>query len=85
MLMPGSRCPGIHIAQDTLFAAMVSILATLNFTPACGEHGEPEMPTLEYTSGLLCEVRPFKCSIKPRSARAMALVVDAAEEAERAT
>jgi hypothetical protein len=48
-----SICPGRGITLDTLFAAISSILATLNITPPCEEHETPRSSILEYTNGAL--------------------------------
>jgi hypothetical protein len=81
-----SICPGMNIARDTLFAAISSMLVTLTITPASEELNAPRSSNLEYsTSGLFCEVLPFDCSIKPRSAKAAALIVQAAKDVHRDT
>jgi hypothetical protein len=78
-----SICPGMNIARDMLFAAISSMLATLNITPASEEHGAPKLSTLEYTtSGTIYQVLPFDCSIKPRSTEAAALIAQAAKDAD---
>jgi hypothetical protein len=80
-----SICPGMDISRDTLFAAISSMLATLTITPPCEEHGAQRPSTLEYTGGTICQVMPFDCSIKPRSARAAALIAQVAMDVERDT
>jgi hypothetical protein len=76
----------MNIARDTLFAAISSMLASLNITPASDELGAPRSSTLEYNSGgLFHEVLPFACTIKPRSTKAGALIAQAAKDADRDT
>jgi hypothetical protein len=76
----------MNVARDTLFAAISSMLATLNITPTAEQLGAPRSLILEYnTSGAFCAVLPFDCSIKPRSAKAAALIAQAAKDANRDT
>jgi hypothetical protein len=72
----------MDISRDTLFAAISSMLATLTIAPPCEEHGAPRSSTLEYTSGTICQVMPFDCSIKPRSAEAARLIAHAAKDTD---
>ncbi|KAF7371180.1 Cytochrome P450 [Mycena sanguinolenta] len=67
-------CPGRHMAQDSVWINVVSILATFNITKAVGDDRQVIEPTYEYYSGLITIPLPFKCSIKPRSKRAADLI-----------
>jgi hypothetical protein len=75
----------MNLSRDTLFAAISSMLATLEITPASGLDAPRSSAFQYHTSGLLCAVLPFDCSIKPRSARAVALIAQVAKDAERNT
>ncbi|KAF7345573.1 hypothetical protein MVEN_01576000 [Mycena venus] len=68
-------CPGRHMAHASMWISAVSILATFDITKAVGEDGKAIGPTYEYEdTGLLSMPLPFKCTIKPRSQRAVDLV-----------
>ncbi|TFY66279.1 hypothetical protein EVG20_g4806 [Dentipellis fragilis] len=62
-------CPGSHIAESFMYIYIVTIVALFNISSVPGEE-----PTYSYTSGALVHPAPFKCTIKPRSARAEALL-----------
>ncbi|KAF9479499.1 cytochrome P450 [Pholiota conissans] len=72
-------CPGSHIATSVLWLTAASILSTFNISKAVDENGMPIEPNVEYKSGLICHPYPFKCSIKPRSKEAEALIRSAAD------
>ncbi|KAG2007047.1 cytochrome P450 [Coprinopsis cinerea AmutBmut pab1-1] len=57
-------CPGLHIAVETVWLAIVSILAVFNIEPVEGT----DVSELDrYTSGLILHPLPFKCKFVPRS------------------
>ncbi|KAJ7650752.1 cytochrome P450 [Roridomyces roridus] len=60
-------CPGRHMAWDTVWITMASILATFDISKALDADGRPIEPEQGYTSQLVCVPVPFECSIKPRS------------------
>ncbi|TFY66371.1 hypothetical protein EVG20_g4713 [Dentipellis fragilis] len=62
-------CPGLHIAESLMYIYAVTIVALFDITSVPGE-----VPTYSFTSGSLVRPVPFKCTIKPRSARAEALL-----------
>lgn len=67
-------CPGKFVADQSVWATIVSILATLRIERAndrCGNHIDV-IP--EFTSGLSSRPKPFCCSIKVRSAAAERLI-----------
>jgi len=70
-------CPGMHVADPTLFINCSSILATMNITATIGKDGKPVLPDVHYTSGIIVHPKPFQCHIAPRSAKAAGLITDA--------
>jgi hypothetical protein len=68
------------MAENTLWAAIVSLLAAFDIKPVKDIDGDP--PKIEWTSGVLSAPRPFDSMITPRTARARVLVEEAAEAAE---
>ncbi|KAF8210916.1 cytochrome P450 [Mycena galopus ATCC 62051] len=73
-------CPGRHMVHDSLWLNVVSVLATFDITKAVGEDGQVIEPTHEYSSTLVAMPLPFKCNMKPRSQRAIDLIVATEEE-----
>ncbi|KAJ7146878.1 cytochrome P450 [Mycena epipterygia] len=67
-------CPGRHMAMSSMWITVASVLAVFDITKAVGEDGKIIEPSYEYTPDLISAPLPFKCSIKPRSADALALI-----------
>ncbi|KAJ3936904.1 MAG: cytochrome P450 [Lentinula lateritia] len=72
-------CPGMHFADTTVFACCVTSLAILDIDK-CNENGVVIEPVNDQTSGTISHPKPFKCSIKPRSPKAVALVQSSDEQ-----
>ncbi|KAH7926379.1 cytochrome P450 [Leucogyrophana mollusca] len=60
-------CPGRHLADASLWSAMVSLLATFNFTKARDSEGNPIGFEPQWIAGVTLRPRPFPCEISPRS------------------
>ncbi|KAJ7776058.1 cytochrome P450 [Mycena maculata] len=73
-------CPGRHLATSSLWIAVVSILAVYDISKTVPEDGEPIEPQHQYSSALVSAPLPFKCSIKPRSQAAAALLESMANQ-----
>ncbi|KAJ7146858.1 cytochrome P450 [Mycena epipterygia] len=67
-------CPGRHMVMSSMWITVASILAVFNITKAVGDDGQTIEPSYEYSSDLVNAPLPFKCSIKPRSPDAVALI-----------
>ncbi|KAK1231056.1 hypothetical protein PQX77_005832 [Marasmius sp. AFHP31] len=67
-------CVGMHLAEATLWLCIVMSLAVFDITPVIGEDGQPIIPEHENTSGTISHPVAFKCNIKPRLEKAMALI-----------
>ncbi|KAJ7748921.1 cytochrome P450 [Mycena metata] len=67
-------CPGQFIGASSVFISVASILASFDITKAIGDDGAPIEPTYEYSTGLVHTPLPFKCSIRPRSQSAIAVI-----------
>ncbi|KAF7359221.1 hypothetical protein MSAN_01264200 [Mycena sanguinolenta] len=67
-------CPGRHMAMSSVWITIARILAAFDITKAVDEKGQVIEPTYEYFAGLVVQPLPFKCSIKPRSEKAAALI-----------
>ncbi|KAJ7142235.1 cytochrome P450 [Mycena epipterygia] len=73
-------CPGRHMAMSSVWIAVVSILAVFDITKAVEDDGQEIEPTYEYSSDFVSGPLPFKCSIRPRSRDAAALIEVTANE-----
>ncbi|CAK5271283.1 unnamed protein product [Mycena citricolor] len=60
-------CPGRHLAVDTLWITIASILATFEIEKTIDESGDPVEPSYAYHWGLVSAPDPFSCQMKLRS------------------
>lgn len=70
------KCPGVYIADQSIWASIVSCLATLRIGKGKDAAGREIDVKAEFTAGLALSVRPkpFVCAIEPRSADAERLI-----------
>lgn len=68
------RCPGVPVANSSVWLSIALTLATYDITPPIGDNEEPILPSLEYTVGVISHPPPFRCSLKPRSEKARLLI-----------
>lgn len=63
-------CPGIHVAEQSLFQAIARLLWAFRFERSKDEAGNEIVPDRRaMTDGVLIRPRPFPCKILPRSER----------------
>ena len=90
--MADRNCAGRYFALNQLYSKFASVLHTFNITPALDVNGDPIPAEPRMTSGIVSYVpfllfgylvdssfsypSPFRCSIKPRSANAEALITE---------
>ncbi|KAF7789957.1 hypothetical protein EIP86_000905 [Pleurotus ostreatoroseus] len=74
-------CPGRHLALNSIWLSLASILTVFNLELPRDKNGEEIRPSGEYTPGLISYPEPFQCKFKPRSQHAEALIRAAAHEA----
>ncbi|KLO08559.1 cytochrome P450 [Schizopora paradoxa] len=67
-------CPGKDLADPSLFLSVAMTLAVFNINKAKDASGTEIEPLYEYTPGLISHPKEFKCSITPRSEKAVALI-----------
>jgi len=61
-------CPGIHVAERSLFLGASRILWAFDLEPAKDASGQPIIPDAEnLTQGFVCMPEEYPASIKPRS------------------
>lgn len=66
-------CPGLHLADASVFISCAMSLAVFDISK-CIENGIIIEPVHENTTGTISHPKPFKCSIKPRSQKAVSLI-----------
>lgn len=83
-------CPGLYLADNSIFLAVATMLAVINITKARDEQGKEIIPDVDYrgfirywingyarvavTLIIFSHPSPFKCDIRPRSEAAASLV-----------
>ncbi|RPD61609.1 cytochrome P450 [Lentinus tigrinus ALCF2SS1-6] len=77
---PAKICPGRYIAEASLFINVASVLHTFDIAPPLDEHGRPVKIVPGMTDGLLSYPQDVRCTIKPRSPWAEALIRRYVEE-----
>ncbi|KAF9555542.1 cytochrome P450 [Agrocybe pediades] len=73
-------CPGRYMAFSQIWIAVASLLTVYDIKKAVDKDGRVIELSHEYTSGLVCTPKPFRCSITPRSKEAEALIRSAATQ-----
>ncbi|PKS08389.1 hypothetical protein jhhlp_005333 [Lomentospora prolificans] len=77
-------CPGIHVAERSLFLGMSRILWAFKIEPKLDEDGKPIIPDHnKLTQGFVCMPEPFPAKITPRSKERAEKVMKEWAEAER--
>ncbi|KAH9162720.1 cytochrome P450 [Lactarius sanguifluus] len=66
-------CPGAQLAQSIMFIFASTVLSVFDVNKVT-INGVVQEPKCEFTSGVLVRPKPFLCDIKPRSAKAEALI-----------
>ncbi|CAE6431274.1 unnamed protein product [Rhizoctonia solani] len=68
-------CPGIHMAEATLFITIATFLALFDIRPVKDEQGNDVIPEVKMKSNTVVSYpADFKCSITPRSEKAMEIL-----------
>ncbi|KAG2077741.1 cytochrome P450 [Suillus decipiens] len=66
-------CPGIHLAEASAWLSIAMSLAVFDISKVV-ENGVEITPEVDPLTGTISHPKPFKCSIKPRSSKAIALI-----------
>jgi cytochrome P450 len=66
-------CPGLNLADASVFISCAMSLAVFDIAKAV-ENGVEITPVVDNTPGTISHPVPYKCSIKPRSAKAVGLI-----------
>ncbi|KAK4550436.1 hypothetical protein LTR36_000014 [Oleoguttula mirabilis] len=79
-------CPGMHVAERSLFLAMSRILWAFDITPQQSSEGKPLLPEQDnLTQGFVCMPEEFPAKITPRSKERARMVETEWRQAERAS
>ncbi|KAF2764363.1 cytochrome P450 [Teratosphaeria nubilosa] len=77
-------CPGIHVAERSLFLGVARILWALDIKPKEDADGKPILPDQsKFTQGFVCMPEEYPVIITPRSAQRAARVKEEWERAEK--
>ncbi|RKU42018.1 hypothetical protein DL546_004929 [Coniochaeta pulveracea] len=77
-------CPGIHVAERSLFLGISRILWAFDIEPGLDANGKPIIPDPEkLTQGFVCMPEPFQARITPRSKERAEVVREQWRRAER--
>ncbi|KIP03142.1 hypothetical protein PHLGIDRAFT_26261 [Phlebiopsis gigantea 11061_1 CR5-6] len=60
-------CPGRHLAYESLWLSMASILAVFNIRKAVSSQGQPITPAVDFTETFISSPKDFQCVIRPRT------------------
>jgi cytochrome P450 len=60
-------CPGIHLADSSIWINIAKSVAAFTVTKAVGADGQVIVPIAETMDGVISRPKPFVCNIKPRS------------------
>ncbi|KII84162.1 hypothetical protein PLICRDRAFT_46528 [Plicaturopsis crispa FD-325 SS-3] len=71
-------CPGMHMAESSVWIVIATALAVFDISKAVVD-GVEITPVHENTTGTISFPKPFKCTIKPRSEKAVALINESDE------
>ncbi|KAG6865992.1 hypothetical protein C0991_009664 [Blastosporella zonata] len=66
-------CPGMHLADASVWISCAMSLAVFDVSKAI-ENGVVIEPVHENTDGTISHPKPYKCTIKPRSPKAVSLI-----------
>ncbi|KAI0767311.1 CyP450 monooxygenase [Fomes fomentarius] len=74
-------CPGRHYADAALFINIASALHVFDITPPLDDDGRPVKIEPRMSDGIVTYPEDCRCTIRPRSAQAEALILGARDEA----
>ncbi|CEL55098.1 hypothetical protein RSOLAG1IB_01106 [Rhizoctonia solani AG-1 IB] len=63
------RCPGVHLAEASIFITIASVLMTFNIGVAQDETGKDIIPKREADDSLIMKPRCFVFKLTPRSSK----------------
>lgn len=77
-------CPGMHVAERSLFLGIARMLWAFSFEPQFDTKGSPILPNPDrVTQGFVCQSEAFLVRIVPRSMERAKMVAQEWEDAKR--
>jgi cytochrome P450 len=67
-------CPGVHVAEKSLFLNIARVLWAFNISKKVGPDGKAIEPNTAMVPGWMTIPQPFECSITPRSEKKAGLI-----------
>jgi cytochrome P450 len=67
-------CPGQYLADDSLFAIVATVLATVDIGRAVRSDGTEHVPAVDVTSGFVSHPKPFEYTLRPRGTKTAAML-----------
>lgn len=71
-------CPGKHLADNSVFIMVATLLAAFDLSPEIDSEGVPKPLQPQFSTGLVSYPQHFKCRIRPRSQERRMQVIDRA-------
>lgn len=76
-------CPGMHVAERSLFLGMAGILWAFDISPAHDDRGRPILPDADrLTQGFVCLPEEYPATIRPRATEKAELIRTEWKQAE---
>lgn len=76
-------CPGVHVAERSLFINVSRVLWGFNLTKKAGKEGKEVYVNTKMEPGFFSVPEPFHCDIRPRSEAHAKVMREESERAER--
>jgi hypothetical protein len=76
-------CPGVHVAERSLFINVSRVLWGFNLSKKTGKDGKEVEVNTKMEPGFMSVPEPFDCDIKPRSEAHDKIMREESERAER--
>ncbi|KAF8727211.1 hypothetical protein AX14_007483 [Amanita brunnescens Koide BX004] len=68
------QCPGLHLADSSIWLLIACMMATLSIKKPVDENGKVIEPVHTFDNSIFRTPTPFKCDIRPRSEKALILI-----------
>lgn len=75
-------CPGVHVAERSLFINVSRVLWGFNLSPKKGKDGSQVPVNANMEPGFFSVPQPFKCDIRPRSEKHTSIMREESRMAE---
>jgi cytochrome P450 len=76
-------CPGVHVAEKSLFLNIARVLWAFNISKKVGKDGKVIEPNTAMVPGWMTIPQPFECDITPRSEKKAAMITQIWEETKK--